>query len=73
MKTVSLLLKGVLLWVTTFAVLIFIAGLESIYKHGYFGYGLFVCATLCYTCYKLITKEEFNILTLSRWVDLEEE
>ena len=66
---IKLIFKGVLLYVTTFAVLIFIAGLESIYEHGYFVYSLFVCAILCYTCYKLISKEEFDVLTFSRWFD----
>ena len=70
---IKLIFKGVLLYVTTFAVLIFIAGLESIYEHGYFVYSLFVCAVLCYACYKLISKEEFDVLTFSRWFDKLEE
>ena len=64
---IKLIFKGVLLYVTTFAVLIFIAGLESIYEHGYFIHSIIVCAVLCYTCYKLISEEEFEILTLSKW------
>ena len=70
---IKLIFKGVLLYVTTFAVLIFIAGLESLYENGYFVYSLLVCAILCYTCYKLISKEEFDVLTFSRWFDKLEE
>ena len=63
-----------LLYVTTFAVLIFIAGVESIYEHGYFIHSIIVCAVLCCACYKLISRKEFDILTFSKWFDkLEEE
>ena len=73
MNRLKLIFKGVLLWVTTFAVLIFIAGVESIYENGYFEYALFVCTLLCCACYKLISRREFDILTFSRWFDKLEE
>lgn len=69
MKRFKLILKGVLLWITAFAVMLFISGVDSIYDNGYFIHSITVCAVLCYTCYKLISKEEFKILTLSKWLD----
>lgn len=69
MKRLKLILKGVLLWITAFAVMIFISGVDSIYDNGYFIHSVIVSAILCYTCYKLISEEEFEILTLSKWLD----
>lgn len=66
---IKLILKGVLLWITTFAVMLFISGVDSIYDNGYFIHSIIVCAILCYTCYKLISKEELEVLTLSKWFD----
>lgn len=73
MKTLKLISKGVLLWVTTFAVLIFIVGVEGIYEQGYYVYAILICAALCYTCYKVISKEEFDILTFAKLFDELEE
>lgn len=73
MKTLKLIFKGVLLWVTTFTVLIFILGVESIYEHGYYVHAILICAALCYTCYKVISKEEFDILTFAKLFDELEE
>lgn len=69
MKRFKLILKGVLLWITTFAVMLFISGVDSIYDNGYFIHSVIVCAVLCYTCYKLISEEEFEILTFYKWFD----
>lgn len=65
----KLIFKGVLLWVTAFAVTLFILGVDSIYDNGYFIHSVIICTVLCLACYKLISKEEFEILTLSRWLD----
>lgn len=67
MKRFKLIFKGVLLWITTFAVILFISGVDSIYDNEYFIHSIIVCVILCYTCYKLISKEEFEILTLYKW------
>lgn len=69
MKRFKLILKGVLLWITAFAVILFISGIDSIYDNGYFIHSILVCVVLCYTCDKLISKEEFEMLTLSKWFD----
>ena len=67
--TVKKILKGVLLWVTAFAVILFISGVDSIVDQGYLVPWLIVCAILCYLCYKLISEEEFNILTGYKWLN----
>lgn len=67
MKRFKLILKGVLLWVTAFAVMLFISGVDSIYDNGYFIHSIIVCVVLCYTCYKLISEEELEILTFYKW------
>lgn len=69
MKRLKIILKGVLLWITTFAVILFMSGVDSIYDNGYFIHSITVCVVLCYACYKLISKEELEVLTLSKWFD----
>lgn len=69
MKRFKLILKGILLWITAFTVMLFISGVDSIYDNGYFIHSIIVCAVLCYTCYKLISEEEFEILTFYKWFD----
>lgn len=66
---IRLILKGVLLWVTAFAVMLFISGVDSIYDNGYFIHSIIVCVVLCYACYKLISEEELKVLTLAKWCD----
>lgn len=68
MKT-KLILKGVLLWITAFAVMLFISGVDSIYDNGYFIQSLIVIAVMCYACYKLISEEELEKITLYKWFD----
>lgn len=67
MKRFKLILKGVLLWITAFAVMLFISGVDSIYDNGYFIHSIIMCVMLCYTCYKLISEEELEVLTFSKW------
>ena len=67
MKRFKLILKGVLLWVTTFTIILFMSGVDSIYDNGYFIHSIVVCGILCYTCYKLISEEEFKILAFNKW------
>ena len=69
MKTIKLIFKGLLLWITAFAIILFISGVDSIYDNGYLIHSIIVCAVLCYTCYKLISEEELKVLTLSKWFD----
>lgn len=67
MKRLKIILKGVLLWITTFAVILFMSGVDSIYDNGYFIHSITVCVVLCYACYKLISEEELEILTFYKW------
>ena len=67
MKRFELILKGVLLWITAFSVILFISGADSIYDNGYFFQALIAIAVMIFCCYKLISEEEFEILSLYRW------
>lgn len=64
---VKLILKGILLWVTAFAAVIFISGVDSIYDNGYLFQTLIAVAVMIFCCYKLISEEELEILSLHRW------
>ena len=64
---IKLILKGVLLWITTFVVILFMSGVDSLMDNGYFIQSLAVCVVLCYACYKLISEEELEIISLSKW------
>lgn len=69
MNTVKKILKGVLLWVTTFAVMLFISGVDSITDQGYLVPWLVVCAVLCYLCYRYISVDELNTLSGAKWLE----
>lgn len=73
MKRFKLILKGVLLWITAFAVMLFISGVDSIYANGLFIQFIIACVALCYACYKLISEEELEILTFNKWFNKLEE
>lgn len=64
MKRFKLILKGVLLWVTAFAVILLVSGIDSIIDSGYFLYWVSTCIVLCYACYKLISPKELEDITL---------
>lgn len=63
MKTIKLILKGILLYTTIIAAILYICGVDSIYDIGYFLPATGIVALLIYICYKTITKEEANILS----------
>lgn len=67
MKTIKLIIKGVLLYVTILVTLLYMMGIDSIYDSGYFFHGLILVLILIGVCYKTINKEELEILTLSRY------
>ena len=60
---VKLILKGVLLWVTAFAAVVFISGVDSLYDNGYFFQTLIVVIAMCCTCLYTITEEELKIIS----------
>ena len=69
MNAVKKILNGVLLWVTTFAVMLFILGVDSIVDQGYLVPWLIVCSVLCYLCYRYISGDELNTLSGAEWLD----
>lgn len=59
------ILKGLLLWVTTFITLFYISGVDSIAKYNF---SLFIVLTLIivfllFLCYTIITEEELEELS----------
>lgn len=67
MKTFKLIIKGVLLYVTTLVTLLYMIGIDSVYDNGYFFHGLIPVLVLIEVCYKTINKEELEILTLNKY------
>ena len=63
MKTMKLVLKGLLLYTTMVMAMFSICGVDSIYDQGYFFPATGIVALLMYVCYKTITEEEFDILS----------
>lgn len=69
MRTFKLIIKGVLLYVTTLVTLLYMMGIDSIYDNGYFIHGLIFVLILVGVCYKTINKEELEILTFNRYLN----
>ena len=67
MRKFKLIIKGIMLWITTFVAILFVSGVDSIYDNGYFFQTLIAVAVMIFCCYKLISEEEFEILSLYRW------
>jgi hypothetical protein len=64
-----LFLKGLLLYATALFILLFIAGIDSIYEQGYFAEATIIGVILCITCTKSISYEELKTLTFSKYFD----
>lgn len=69
MNKFKLIIKGILLWTTAFVTTLFILGVDGIYDSGYFLQILTAIAAMIFCCHKLISEKEFEILTLSKWLD----
>ncbi len=67
MNKFKFIIKGILLWTTAFATILFIIGVDSIYDNGYFFQTYIAVAVMMFCCYKLISEEELEILSLYRW------
>lgn len=63
MKTIKLILKGILLYTTMILAMLYICGVDSIYDNGYFLPATGIVTLLIYICYKTITEEEADILS----------
>ena len=66
MNKFKLILKGVLLWATTFAIILFVLIIDII-PFSYIIVSLIVIPILCYTCYKVISEDELETLTLCKY------
>ena len=60
MNKIKLIIKGMIVWVTILSTLLFIAGIDSIYDNGYFFQTLIAVMTMCYACFKFVSKEEYK-------------
>ena len=67
MNKFKFIIKGILLWTTAFVTILFIAGVDSIYDNGYFFQTFIAIVVMIFCCCKLISEEEFEILSLYRW------
>ena len=70
---IILVFKGILLYTTMIAAMLFIAGVDSLYDKGYFFQSVIAVVALIYACYKTISEEEFNILILNKYFGITEE
>ena len=73
MNKFKLILKGILLWITTFVTVLFIAGIDSIYDNGYFFQTLIAVVVMIFCCHKLISEEEFKKITFYNLLKLDED
>ena len=69
MKRFKLILKGVLLWITAFAIALFILGIDGM-PLSYIIISLVVISILCYACYKVISEDELETLTFCKYFDI---
>lgn len=65
---IKLFLKGLLLYTTFIVGMLAAMGIDSIYDKGYFVWTIIIVAGLIYWCKKVITEEEFNILSLNNFL-----
>lgn len=63
----KLIIKGVLLYVTTLITILYICGIESIVEQDYFIPYTIIMIVLVFLCYKYISYREFYILSLNKW------
>lgn len=66
MKTIKLIIKGVLFYTTLLFSILFISGVDSIYDSGYFIPTLIINIVLIILCCKLISIEDLDLLTLNK-------
>ena len=73
MNRFKLILKGIMLWITAFVTVLFIAGIDSIYDNGYFFQTLIAVVVMISCCHKLISEEEFKKVTFYNLLKLDED
>lgn len=65
MRRFKLICKGILLYLTIFAVILWMSGIDSIWDNGYFIQSSCIIAILGYLCYKYISEDDLDILSWS--------
>ena len=65
MKSIKLILKGILLWVSALIVILSVCGIDSIINKGYgWLFGIIVLnIMLILACFNTITEEEYKIVS----------
>ena len=66
MKTIKLIIKGVLFYTTLLFSILFISDVDEIYDAGYFIPALIINIVLIVLCCKLISTEDLDLLTLNK-------
>lgn len=61
------ILKGVLLWVTSLAIMSLLMGIDSLIEKELIVDWLLLCIVLLYISYKTISEEEFMTLSGTNW------
>lgn len=69
MNKLKLTLKGVLLYATALAIALFILGIDRM-SFSYIIVSLIIISILCYTCYKVISGDELETLTLCKYLGI---
>lgn len=73
MEKFKLVVKAIVLWLTTFSALLFIAAIDSIYDAGYFTISLLTLIVLIVCCFMMISGEDFRKITLYNLLNLEDD
>lgn len=66
--SITLFLKGLLLYVTTLLCMLAVISIDSLCDQGYFMWTIIIVAGLIYWCKKVITEEEFNTLSFTNFI-----
>lgn len=66
MKTIKLIIKGVLFYTTLLFSILFVSGVDAIYDAGYFIPALIINIVLIVLCCKLINQEDLDLITLNK-------
>lgn len=61
--------KGILLWNTFVSIILFLGGIDGLNEQGMLIPALLWCTFLSLLCYKYIDKDEFNVLSLSNFIN----
>lgn len=71
-KSIILILKGILLWLTAINIIIFCAVIiDSIFDNIYTIIYSIITSLSCYLCYKIISIDEFEKITFCKYFDID--